>query len=74
MKSDAEPIGSAEASTILGVDRSTLLRWAAAGRINGKKLGSGTASFVFDRAEIERVRAEIEDAVVAAVEPEPSTP
>jgi excisionase family DNA binding protein len=60
MTSDAALVGSAEASEILGVDRSTLLRWAAAGRIKGIKLGPETAPFVFDRAEIERVAAEIE--------------
>ena len=48
-------IGSAEACRILGIDRSTLTRWAAAGRVQPlERLCEGrTGAFVWDREVIE---------------------
>ena len=53
-------IGSAEACTILGdIDRGTLVRWIAAGKIAYvTKLPGETGAYVFDRAEVERMAAE----------------
>ena len=52
-------IGSAEACRILGVSRATLTRWAKAGRLHATPTSDATnAALVFDRAEVERVKAE----------------
>jgi predicted site-specific integrase-resolvase len=60
-------IGSAEACSILGdIDRGTLVRWIAAGKIAYvTKLPGGTGAYVFDRAEVERVKRE-QDGVMAS--------
>lgn len=51
-------IGSAETCSILGdIDRGTLIRWIAAGKISYlTKLPGETGAYVFDRAEVERVK------------------
>lgn len=47
-------IGSAEAAEILGVDQSTLNRWAKAGRISYvMKLPGRTGGRLYDRAVVE---------------------
>ena len=52
-------IGSAEACRILKIDRSTLSRWVAAGRVPlAMRVGDkSNAALVFDRAEVERLVA-----------------
>jgi excisionase family DNA binding protein len=53
-------IGSAEAADMLGIDRSTLSRWIAAGRIKPyQKLPGATGSIVFDRAAVQRLADEL---------------
>lgn len=47
-------IGSAEAAKILEVDRSTFLRWAAAGKITPAVAGNGrTGEKFFNRSDVE---------------------
>lgn len=53
---DADLIGSTEALGILGIDRSTLSRWVAAGRLTPTTRLSGGA-FVFRRPEVEALAA-----------------
>jgi excisionase family DNA binding protein len=58
---EAQLIGSAEACGILGIDRGTLVRWIASGRIRTvHKLPGQTGAYIFDLAEVERVKAEQE--------------
>jgi excisionase family DNA binding protein len=46
-------IGSAEAARILGIDKPTLTRWVAAGRITpAHKLPGKNGAFLFHRADI----------------------
>lgn len=52
-------IGGAEAAALLGVDRSTLTRWAAAGKIAATRIGPGLrAPYIFARDDVERLAAE----------------
>ncbi|MGO3021922.1 MAG: helix-turn-helix transcriptional regulator [Brevibacterium sp.] len=52
-------IGSAEAARILEVDRSTFLRWAAAGKITPAVAGNGrTGEKFFNRSDVEALAAE----------------
>lgn len=54
MTETGEIIGSAEAAEILGVDRRTLTRMVADGRIEpATKLPARTGAYLFDRAAIE---------------------
>ena len=49
---------SAEVCEILGIDRSTLSRWVAAGRIPAaQKLPGLRGPFLFDPADVERIAA-----------------
>lgn len=49
---------SSEVCEALNIDRSTLSRWVAAGRIQpAMKLDGLRGAFLFDRAEVERVKA-----------------
>lgn len=51
-----EPLGSAQVCDRLGIDRSTLTRWVAAGRIAPLYKAPGIrGTFVFDSAEVERI-------------------
>jgi len=53
-KTATDLIGSAEACTILHVDRSTLSRWVAAGRLAPvHRLPGATGALLFSRAEVE---------------------
>lgn len=53
------PIPSSEACQILSIDRSTLSRWVASGRIAPLLKAPGLRGpFFFDRDEVERVRQE----------------
>lgn len=53
-------VGSTEAAAILGIDKSTLTRWVAAGEVEaaGRVSNRKNSAFVFTRAEIERVKRE----------------
>lgn len=53
------PLGTVEAAERIGVERSTLSRWVASGRIVPlHKLPGRTGVVLFDPAEVERVRNE----------------
>lgn len=53
-------LGTVEACARLGVDRSTLTRWVASGRIKpAAKLPSRNGALFYDEAEVERLRAEL---------------
>ena len=63
MPTTQDLIGSAEACRILGVSRATLTRWAKAGRLHAIPTGTAAnAALIFDRAEVERVKAEMQAA------------
>ena len=53
-------IGSAEAEVILDIDRATVTRWAASGRLKLVGRLSGTnGALLFDRAQVSAVAEEI---------------
>lgn len=53
----AEVIGTAEAAAALNVDRTTLTRWIARGKVKPYVQGTGrTGEFLFLPSEIERVK------------------
>jgi excisionase family DNA binding protein len=60
---DDDLIGATEAARILDVDKSTLTRWAAAGRIASRRVGRGGAgqsgTFVFRAADVEALALEL---------------
>ena len=50
---------SVEVCATLGIDRSTLTRWVAAGKIRpAQKLPGTRGAYLFDPSEVERVKAE----------------
>jgi len=52
-------IGSQEACRVLGIDRSTLSRWVAAGRLDyWVQLPGPNGAFLFDRKAVEALRTE----------------
>jgi len=51
-------IGAPEAADILGIDKSTLTRWAQAGKISAIKAPGLRGPYLFDLAEVHRVAAE----------------
>lgn len=52
-------VGSSEAADILGVDKATLVRWVARGRVAPvHKLPGGNGAFLFSRAVIIRLAQE----------------
>lgn len=52
-------LGSAEAARCIGVERSTLTRWIATGRITpAHKMPGRTGAVLFTRDEVERVAKE----------------
>lgn len=57
---NADLIGSAEACDILGVDRTTLLRWAAAPRLPSVKMPGKTGAVVYKRADVLKLKAEMD--------------
>lgn len=60
MSTPPQLLTSAEACEQLGIDRSTLSRWVALDRITpAQKLPGLRGAFLFDPAEIERVKAEV---------------
>jgi len=52
-------IGTAEASEILRIDRSTVTRWYLDGKLPGQKLPGQTGAYVFDLADVEKLRDKI---------------
>jgi len=60
-------IGSAEACSILGgIDRATLVRRIAAGKIAYvTKMPGETGAYIFDRAEVERLKREQDGALAS---------
>ena len=52
-------IGSLEASEMLGVDRATVTRWALDGRLAYQRLPGETGAYLFDLAEVEKLRDEL---------------
>lgn len=60
-------IGSKEACRILDVDRATLMRWVQSGRLSAAtKLPGKNGAFLFDRAVINELASEIEEAAAVA--------
>lgn len=52
-------LSSAEACELLNIDRSTLNRWVASGRIApSQKLPGRTGAYLFTGSEVERARIE----------------
>ena len=52
-------LATTEAAALIGVERSTLSRWAAAGRISiAHQLPGRNGAILFTRSEVERVAAE----------------
>lgn len=58
-KAAPEIIGSRDACRILDINKSTLTRWVASGRITpAGRIGKGvTSAFVFYRADVEKIAA-----------------
>lgn len=57
MTQTSELIGAAEAARILGVNRSTVTRWAQSGRITPHtKLPTTNGALVFNRADVEALQ------------------
>lgn len=52
-------VSAAEACQMVGVDRSTLLRWAKSGRLRpAMQVGSGkTGAYLFRRSDVKRLAA-----------------
>lgn len=59
-------IGTTEAAEVLGVDPATITRMAKDGRLTGRKLPGATGAWVFDLADVERLRDELASAKTAA--------
>ena len=52
-------IGTAEAAEILGVSRQTVHRWAGEPKLKSIKMPGETSPFLFERADVERLRDEL---------------
>lgn len=60
-------LGSAEVCDLLDIDRSTLTRWIQAGRIKAAmKLPGPKGAYLFDPAEVARVKADLDPAANGA--------
>jgi excisionase family DNA binding protein len=56
----SELLSTTQVCERLGIDRSTLTRWVGAGRIAAAhKLPGRSGAYLFDPAEVERVKAEL---------------
>ena len=56
---DLDLVGTVEAAEVIDVERSTLSRWVAFGRITpALKLPGKNGAVLFERSEVERVAAE----------------
>jgi excisionase family DNA binding protein len=63
MHPDKPLIGAAEAAEILGVSKDTLIRMIARGEVPMvQKLDGVKGAYIFERAEVERVAAELAEA------------
>lgn len=49
---------AAQAAARLGVDRKTILRWIADGRLPAVKLAGRTGAYLFDPADVDRLAAQ----------------
>lgn len=58
MPNSDDLLSVAEAAALLGVSPRQVRRRALAGTLPGRKLGAGTASYVFRRRDVERVKRE----------------
>ena len=59
-------IGTTEAMAILGVDRSTVIRWADRGKLGPVlKMAGLTGAFLIRRAEVERLRDQLAEAAAS---------
>lgn len=57
---ESPPIPTSDVCGLLHIDRSTLSRWVASGRITPLFKAPGTrGSFFFDPAEVQRVKQEL---------------
>ena len=56
-------IGTAEAARILSVDRATITRWYLSGKLPGQKLPGQTGAYVFDLADVEKLRDDLASAL-----------
>ena len=52
-------ISTTEAMAILKVRRSTVISWADKGRLKSIKMRGETGAYLFDRADVERLRDEL---------------
>lgn len=69
MQPDKPLIGAAEAATILGVSKDTLVRMVARGDVPMvQKLDGVKGAYVFDRADVERVKAALDKAAAGRAE------
>ena len=67
---NSDLIGSAEACDILAIDRGTLVRRIAAGKLSpAAKMPGGRGPYVFERAEVLRHKAEVDGRAKAAASP-----
>jgi predicted site-specific integrase-resolvase len=56
---DEQPMGSKEACAILRIDRATLIRWVAQGKLAARRLSdTSNGAYMFDRADVERLASE----------------
>jgi len=63
MPAEHELIGTAEAARILQVDKTTLTRWAADGRIKPiVKMPSKNGAFLFNRSDVEALLSQSDGA------------
>ena len=53
-------IGTVEAAKMLGVSRQTVIRWAAEPKLKSIKVPGETNPYLFERAEVERLAAELD--------------
>ena len=61
--SNDDLLGTTESASVIKVDRSTLSRWIAAGRLTpALKLSGPTGAMLFRRSEVERVAREYAEA------------
>lgn len=58
MQMHSDLIGTAEACEILGIDRATLTRRVAAGKVASHKLPGRTGAHLYSRTEIQALRDE----------------
>jgi excisionase family DNA binding protein len=61
-------ISAVEAAEILGVSRDTVLRWATEPKLASVKLPGTTGARVFDRADVLRLKSELDAAADSARE------